>query len=293
MERNSPGQIEALTAPRCSTCGVALSDQVCQECSVRATRPPELSFRRFLINTLHELTDLDSRLLTTLHALLLKPGLLTREYVAGRGQRFVSPLRLFLLVNIAYFIARSLFLQSDTFTTTLHTQLQTIPALGFKTALVARKLAAEHTSMAALATRWDAVAGEHGKTLIILLIPIYAAVLAIILLYRRRPLVQHVVFATHFVTVVVIALTLIPAVMAPVYFLGRAAGVNLQFLGTDVGGSLLVGALLMVYLIPALQRGYDLGRPAAFLVAPLLVSGLLIALQFYRFALFFTVYAAV
>src|SRR5690606_19794141 len=112
----------------------------------------------------------------------------------------------FFIANATFFVAQSVFLQSDTFTTTLRTQLQNIPAIRLKAALVARKLAAENTTLPQLAARWDAVAVEHGKTLVILLVPIYAAVLALVLAYRRRPLVQHLVFSAYFVAFVLLLL---------------------------------------------------------------------------------------
>lgn len=46
---------------------------------------------------------LQGQLWRTLHSLLLKPGELTLEYVAGRRQRYVRPLRLYLALSILFF----------------------------------------------------------------------------------------------------------------------------------------------------------------------------------------------
>jgi hypothetical protein len=241
---------------------------------------------------IRELTSLDSRLIATLRALLLRPGLLTRAYVDGRGGRFIGPLRIFFLANVVYFVARSFVLQSDTFTTTLRTQLWNKPAAGFKTALVDRKLIAEQIDLASLAVRWDAVAIEHGKTLVVLVVPIFALILALVLVQRRRPIVQHLIFATHFVAFVLLALIFYNLVLSQVFRFGRFAHIDLSWLATDSGSSAPLGLLLAVYLAPALRRSYDLGRVPALLLAPLLVLGFLVAVQLYRFALFFSVYFA-
>jgi hypothetical protein len=54
-----------------------------------------------------ELFDWDSRLLHTLRALLLQPGTLTREFCRGRRARYVSPVRLYLVISIVFFAVLS------------------------------------------------------------------------------------------------------------------------------------------------------------------------------------------
>lgn len=259
---------------------------------VEPARPTDLSLKGFGIAAVREVTNLDSELLATLRALLLRPGLLTHEYVSRRSGRFMSPLRTFLVANVLYFAVHTFFIHGDTFTTHLTTQLETVPAVQLKRALVERKIAAEESSLESLSIQWDAVAAEHGKTLVVMVIPIYAIISTIILLYLRRPIVQHIVFAIHFVSFVLLALILFPLVMAPVFLMARITGVSLQLLATDTGGSLLLGGVFVAYLFPGLRRAYNVGRPAALLLAAILVVGFLVALQLYRFALFFSIYFA-
>lgn len=42
--------------------------------------------------------------MTTVRALVQRPGMLTREFLEGRRARFLSPLRLYLLASLAYFV---------------------------------------------------------------------------------------------------------------------------------------------------------------------------------------------
>jgi hypothetical protein len=53
---------------------------------------------------LEELFNLDTRLLRTLRRLLLQPGRLTLEYVAGRRAGYVPPLRLFIFSSFILFL---------------------------------------------------------------------------------------------------------------------------------------------------------------------------------------------
>jgi CubicO group peptidase (beta-lactamase class C family) len=63
------------------------------------------SVREFLHETTHELTHWDGKLPATLKALLLKPGLLTEDFLAGRRARWLPPLRLYLICSIGYFLS--------------------------------------------------------------------------------------------------------------------------------------------------------------------------------------------
>jgi len=51
----------------------------------------------------HEFLHLDGKIFQTLKLLVTKPGALTREYLAGRRARYISPLRLYLTFSVLYF----------------------------------------------------------------------------------------------------------------------------------------------------------------------------------------------
>jgi uncharacterized protein DUF3667 len=51
-----------------------------------------------------DLTHADSRLWRTLAALLFRPGRLTAEFLAGRRARYLPPVRLYLVLSVAFFI---------------------------------------------------------------------------------------------------------------------------------------------------------------------------------------------
>jgi Protein of unknown function (DUF3667) len=89
---------------RCPNCGAPLGGAYCQECGQKRAAPRELAAGNLLRSVLHEVTDLDSKVFATFRALLLRPGLLTAEYLAGRRGRYLSPVKLYLIVSAAYFL---------------------------------------------------------------------------------------------------------------------------------------------------------------------------------------------
>lgn len=86
----------------CANCGAALSGPFCAACGQEA-RTLDPTLRELTRDLFQEFVDVDGRLLRSIRALFLSPGLLTREQFLGRRVRWVTPLRLYLTFSVAYF----------------------------------------------------------------------------------------------------------------------------------------------------------------------------------------------
>ena len=51
--------------------------------------------------------SIDSKLAHSLPALLFRPGFLTQEYLNGKRQRYLDPVRMFITIVVIYFIVAS------------------------------------------------------------------------------------------------------------------------------------------------------------------------------------------
>ncbi|MEP6999619.1 MAG: DUF3667 domain-containing protein [bacterium] len=60
--------------------------------------------RDLVVDAFWELSGWDGRFASTLRALVQRPGLLTREFLEGRRSRYISPLRLYLMASLVYFV---------------------------------------------------------------------------------------------------------------------------------------------------------------------------------------------
>ena len=89
----------------CSNCGHPLdkSDRFCPNCS-QANSTKKLSLKDFFDEFFASLISYDSKLLRTLTALLLKPGKITRDYIAGKRVSYTNPFRFLLSLSIIYFL---------------------------------------------------------------------------------------------------------------------------------------------------------------------------------------------
>ncbi len=80
-----------------------MTQRYCGACGQRA-EPPVHSLVHFSRVATEDLTHADSRLWRTLSALLFRPGFLTAEFLAGRRARYLPPVRLYLVLSVAFFL---------------------------------------------------------------------------------------------------------------------------------------------------------------------------------------------
>ncbi|HEY8469618.1 MAG TPA: DUF3667 domain-containing protein [Longimicrobiales bacterium] len=244
----------------------------------------------FLKDALYELANADSRIWRSLRSLLLQPGRLSEEYLAGRRRPWLGPVQLFLICNGAFFVLLE-FLPAHVFTTRLRDHLFAHPygtwALGLEArpGVSFRALAQDREAFLAYARTFDAVTAGLAKSLIFTMIPGVALVLHALHARRRRYFVEHLVFATHLLAVVLMAV--VAALIA-----ARAIGCGLVLLGLGFPGNddafygLVLLGLFIPWLLAAPRRFYGQGRAIAALELPLFIVGFCAVLVAYRFVLF-------
>lgn len=92
---------------RCLNCHALLTGRFCANCGQRAV-PPHPTARELAGDAIAELSGWDGKLVRTLHALILRPGELTRAVVTGQRARYVSPVRVYLTCSLLYFLFAAL-----------------------------------------------------------------------------------------------------------------------------------------------------------------------------------------
>jgi Protein of unknown function (DUF3667) len=88
----------------CENCGAQLQGHWCGQCG-QAAVDYRRSFRHVVADVLESFLNWDSKFVTTIALLVLKPWRLTNEFLAGKRVRYVNPLRLYLLASILFFFA--------------------------------------------------------------------------------------------------------------------------------------------------------------------------------------------
>ena len=87
----------------CLNCGSELVGSFCSRCGQRAIAAyPTVA--EMIGDAWHELSGYDGRIARTVRMLVQRPGALTVETLEGRRARYLSPVRLYLIASLAYFL---------------------------------------------------------------------------------------------------------------------------------------------------------------------------------------------
>ncbi|MDB4949914.1 MAG: hypothetical protein JWM27_2563 [Gemmatimonadetes bacterium] len=233
----------------------------CAACGEEQVHARDLSLRHFAREAAASVTDLDSSLLRSLGSLVARPGLLTCEYVRGSRRRFLPPLKLFLVCNVAFFFLESL-THSSVLTTPLNVYLRFAPFKDVVAAVVAARLAQRHLTAGHYAAVFDPMVRAQAKTLVITMAPMLALAVQALFARSRRFFVEHLVFAVHFYAFFLLLLASVGTVLASVYGSMKVLGAAPAELSDSTLGVVLL-ASCTAYLYASVRRVYGDGRASA------------------------------
>jgi hypothetical protein len=274
------------TEGRCVSCGAELTGRFCAACGEDNTGARDYSILHFLADAAAAFTNADSKIFRTVRTLVTRPGILTAEFLRGRRKPYVAPLQLFLIVNLLFFIVQP-FIGWNTFTTPLRTHISSTPHKELAQAVVTRELVTRATTFPALAREFDAAAEVHAKTLIIVMVPLFALFMAVAYLPARRYFTHHLVFSLHFYAFLLLLGIAGFIVVRLVLTLLATAGARLTDSTVDAAFALTTLLALAIYLYLALRVMYRERILTTVAKAASLAIAVGVVLQLYRLILFF------
>jgi hypothetical protein len=88
----------------CLNCGAIVQERFCTRCGQENLEPKE-SLGHLISHFFEDLTHFDGKFFVTVKDLILRPGFLTREYVAGRRVTYLNPIRMYIFISAMFFLA--------------------------------------------------------------------------------------------------------------------------------------------------------------------------------------------
>ncbi len=243
----------------CPNCSQPKTGRFCSACGAEGIDHHELSVKHFLHHSLHEFTHVeDSKILNTLKFLLFYPGKLTTEYFAGRKIRYISPLRVFLIIFAGSIFFYSAFKSNVLYDAEFFAKQD---ATGKFSELLDKRAAKKGLERTAFVEKVNQKWQKYMS--LSQLGYVLAFSLMLKAMYRKRYLVEHIVFSCHFISYSL----LFAILMWPVYY----------YIGiTQSTASMVVGLLTYListfYLTVALNRMYGQTRGKALVKAILLYT---------------------
>jgi hypothetical protein len=289
-----PSILQPMTATdTCVSCGARLDGDYCSRCGEKRADLRDLHLRRFLRDSVESFFNLDATAWRSFAALVRRPGQLTAEYVAGRRRPWLSPIQLFLIVNIVYFFLATTVVVGGTLTTTFRSQLHGQRYSEYARDVVRQRFAAEPEEtfdFEAFESRFNFATEQYAKSLVLVLVPAFAVLFALLFAGRGVPFVQHLVFAMHYMAFLLLLLLALGVVIV------SAAGLTpslARLLNSETVIALLMMAVLVPYLTLAFRRVYGTGVVGAVLRAVIVFGAIPFVLMGYRFLLFVIVIRAI
>ena len=155
--------------PHCKNCQTSLDSAYCPTCGQRDV-DLERPIWSLIGDVVKETFELDGRAALTVSILFRHPGMLTSEFLAGRRRTYTSPLRLYLVFSISFFILVAWLAQSGIL-------LEPGQDPGFDAAVQARFLS------------------DDLPRLMFILLPVFALLLKVV--YFNRLYFDHLIFSVH------------------------------------------------------------------------------------------------
>ncbi|HEV2131120.1 MAG TPA: DUF3667 domain-containing protein [Longimicrobiaceae bacterium] len=279
----------------CVSCGDPESRRYCPSCGEKQVSEEDRSLRRFLGEAVHTFTNLESSVFRTCGALVARPGHLTAEYLAGRRKRYIRPLQLFIICNLLFFVVQP-YLGLDMLTTPLDTHLHHLYG-SFARELVEARIEARGTSLETYAEEFNRTVALQARSLVIVMVPIFALFVYALYGGERRYFVEHLVFSLHFFAFFLLFfIAFIAILLASLHLLvstgSSGAVLRLERSADDLS---LVFALASFswYLTSASRRAFGGSGVSNALKAATLAVLTIFVLMLYRMILFFTTFYTV
>ena len=260
----TPPQSQAASNP-CLNCGTNIQLTYCPECGQREI-DSDPTLREFAHELAEEFLHWDGKVFRTFRLLVTRPGGLTREFLAGRRVRYISPLRVYLTCSVLFFFLAAVLPEPKR---VLATGTAVNTQVGFGAAMRNRGELSAH------------VTASIPKAMFVL-VPLFAALVMLVCRGSRRRFPQHLAFALHVHAVLFLTLTVMLArrltSIIPVH-----VAIQLVCLGA-----------FAVYLVRAMRATYGVSTGGAmartalvasayfvlFCGAMVLTFGLIVLLQF-------------
>jgi ubiquitin len=186
----------------CKSCGNDHPESFCPACGEKKFDTHQLSFKHFLEETFEGLIHFDNKFLHTIKRLITKPGQLSIDYTEGRRVKYMKPVQFFLVVNLLFFF---LIIGNNIYSLPLYNYVSFKPFTDYNTVqIVKEKLNKTKLSVAEYGQVFNEKIKADSKEFILVFVPFYGLIFALLFFWKKKYFVEHLVFATHFVAFVLL-----------------------------------------------------------------------------------------
>lgn len=199
---------------KCNNCCAELKGAYCQNCGEKAVSDNDFSVLSLIKLSFSTITNFDSKFFKTFRSLLFNPGHLANEFISGKRKTYMQPFQVFVLANLFFFFFLT---NTDVF--------RNLSKWYFEEPGVKNKIESivieKNISRDYLAISYDNQSASLSKSAIAIIIPLMA-LMFLVLNFRKKYLFgKHLVFATHFLSFLMIFMVLLSFIFSIVPASGK------------------------------------------------------------------------
>ena len=273
-----------LKAHICKSCGNPFEGFYCNVCGERVIEAKERKLGSFLGKVLIATTFVDNKFVRSLLLTIRNPGFLSREYVEGRRVRYMRPLQMFFILNLIYFLFPTL----QMFNSSLYTQLNVLPHARIAREVVAKKIIHDGLNYRGFELMYNDKTTSLSKLLVVIFVLLVSTPLSAIFAKRNRYFTDHMALAVELTSfnmaVNAIGLTMLFWIISNIL---HWTGVGFTDYLNDVTLTIIFVMTNLYFIFSAAKTFYAQQGKRLIIKATLGILGMFLALEAYRFFLFF------
>jgi hypothetical protein len=268
------GKDERAPVPACLNCQTPLAGRFCHQCGQEG-RSSLYSLRQLVAEVVHEVLDLEGKVVRSLGQLLFRPGRMTLEYIEGKRVRYVSPLRIYLLASVVSVAAHAVLGDEGMAAVPRQTAAQASDGAEAPSPALAPglKVSVKDDTMSKAAFKR---AAQWFPTAFMVLPPVLGLVMMGVYRRRKLPYSAHLYLALHLQALAYLVVTTDLLLRWPVYLSFGQMGVRIS--------RALAAILIAVHIVLATRRTYRLRWPTVIVRTPVVMFVYLVVTMVVVFA---------
>lgn len=248
------------------------------------------SFNSFAKGFLKETFHIESSIVKTLNALLLKPGHLTISYLKTSDSIYVQPLKLYFAVNLLFFLLIPI-LSTPQFRV-FSFSMKSLSANNHSyQRIIEEQINSNNIPKIIYQERFNAHLKYNQSAFVFLVIPIFAGFLKIINFKNKLYYIEHLIYSIHYVSFFLLSI-LSSILLYRILTSGLKFFMNVD--NAIIAEIILLGLLIwnLFYLFKASRSSSSEALISSIVKAPIYLIGFLLILGVYvQFLFFYTVVA--
>lgn len=267
----------------CKSCGNTHQENFCPECGEKAFDQKQLSIRLIITETIDGFIHFDNKFFVTFKTLMTRPGQLSIDYTEGRRLKYMHPVQFFFVANLLFFF----FTISNIYYLPLQDYLTHRPFIKYNTELVVQhKLIKTNLSMPEYEQLFNDRIAYNSKEFIFAFVPFYGVLCMLMFFWIKRFFLEHLVFATHFMSfVLLLVLVEFYVISVPFSLLNKAQYAQ----SYNIVYTAVTATCISIYLFFAIKKFYKPHIAWTVFTALALGASFFSVIQYYRLALFFKI----